>query len=60
MKQAQQQLAGLLKQHPVTSGMLIRIHGDHLILGRRDTAAPQAKPCQTRPVGPDVVSGRHV
>lgn len=44
MKQAQQQLAGLLEKHPVTSGMSIRIHGDHLILGRRDTAAPQAKP----------------
>ena len=43
MKQAQQLLAGLLEQHPVTSGMSIRIHGDHLILGRHDTRAPQTE-----------------
>ncbi len=44
MEQARQQLIELLGQHPVTSGMSIRIHGDHLVLGRRDTAAPQTKP----------------
>lgn len=44
MKQARQHLAGLLKQHPVTSGLSIRVHGDHLILGRRDTEAPQTEP----------------
>ena len=43
MKQVQQQLAELLEQHPTTSGMSIRIHGDHLILGRRDSAAPPGK-----------------
>jgi hypothetical protein len=44
MEQARQRLMELLEQHPVTSGMAIRIHGDHLILGRPDTAAPQTKP----------------
>jgi hypothetical protein len=44
MKQARQQLAGLLEQHPVTSGLSIRVHGDHLILGRRDTEAHQTEP----------------
>lgn len=44
MEQARQRLSELLEQHPVTSGMSIRIHGDHLVLGRRDTTAPQTKP----------------
>lgn len=43
MEQARRRLIELLEQHPVTSGMSIRIHGDHLVLGRRDTAAPQVK-----------------
>lgn len=43
MEQARQRLIELLEQHPVTSGMSIRIHGDHLVLGRRDTGAPQTK-----------------
>lgn len=44
LKQVLPRLTDLLEQHPTTSGMSIRIHGDHLILGRRDTAAPQTKP----------------
>ena len=43
MEQVRQQLVKLLDQYPVTSGMSIRVYGDHLILGRRDTAAPQTK-----------------
>jgi hypothetical protein len=44
MEQARQQLALLLEQHSVTSGMSIRVRGDHLILGRGDTLAPSTKP----------------
>jgi hypothetical protein len=40
MIQARRRLLDLLNQHSVTSGMSIRIHGDHLILGRRDPDAP--------------------
>ncbi len=44
MEQARQRLSQLLEQHPATSGMSIRVRGDHLILGRRDTTAPRSKP----------------
>ena len=39
MVQARAQLGELLKQHSVTSGMTLRVHGDHLILGRPDGVA---------------------
>ena len=44
MEQARQQLALLLEQHSVTSGMSLRVRGDHLILGRCDTLTPGTQP----------------
>ena len=44
MLQARAQLAQLLEQYAVTSGMTIRVHGDHLILARADPAAVDSKP----------------
>ena len=43
MVQTRAQLAELLEQHAVTSGMTLRIHGDHLILGRPDTDPGEGK-----------------
>ena len=34
------QLSELLEQSEVTSGMYVRVHGDHLILGRREPVGP--------------------
>ena len=42
--QARAQLATLLEQHTVTTGMSIRVHGDNLILGRPDPAAGTSRP----------------
>jgi hypothetical protein len=36
MRLANSKLAGLLATHPATNGMYVRIHGAHLILGRRE------------------------
>lgn len=44
MQRAQAQLTQLIADHPVTAGMSIRVHGDHLILGRADPEAPSRKP----------------
>ena len=44
MIQAQAQLSELLEQQSVTSGMTLRVHGDHLILGRTDPDAVECKP----------------
>jgi hypothetical protein len=30
------ELRHLLEAHPPTAGMYVRVHGDHLILGRRE------------------------
>ena len=43
MRRAQRQLAELLEHHAATVGMSIRIHGDHLILGRCDAEATSHK-----------------
>jgi hypothetical protein len=37
MRAAQTKLRGLLGQHELTAGMYVRVHGDHLILGRPET-----------------------
>jgi len=34
------QLTTLLEQSEVTAGMYVRVHGDHLILGRREPVGP--------------------
>jgi hypothetical protein len=44
MFQARAQLEELLAQHCITSGMTLRVHGDHLILGRHEADPMQSKP----------------
>ncbi len=34
---AQTKLQDLLEQHELTAGMYVRVHGDHLIVGRAET-----------------------
>jgi len=36
MPLAQSKLMGLLDAHKPTAGLYVRVHGDHLILGRRE------------------------
>ena len=36
MRIAESKLRGLLEAHERTAGLYIRVHGDHLILGRRE------------------------
>ena len=35
------QLSNLVQQNDVTAGMYVRVHGDHLILGRRERLGPK-------------------
>ena len=44
MQRAKGQLGKLIEHHTVTAGMSIRVHGDHLILGRPDPEAPSQIP----------------
>ena len=44
MVQTQAQLSELLEQTSVTSGMTLRVHGEHLILGRPDADTVASKP----------------
>ena len=44
MVQAQVQLSELLEQTSVTSGMTLRVHGEHLILGRPEADTVASKP----------------
>lgn len=37
---AKQRLEGLLSESPLTEGMYVRTHGDHLILGRHESFGP--------------------
>lgn len=43
-KMAQAQLSELLDQTSVTSGMTLRVQGEHFILGHPDTDAVASKP----------------
>lgn len=43
MQIAQSQLMQLLQAHEKTSGLYVRIHGDHLIIGRREPFGPDGK-----------------
>ena len=36
-------LSTLLEQSEVTAGMYVRVHGDHLILGRREPLGPKGE-----------------
>ena len=40
MRIAESKLPDLLAAHERTAGLYVRIHGDHLILGRREPIGP--------------------
>jgi hypothetical protein len=40
---AQTQLSQLLEAHETTAGMYVRVHGDHLIAGRKEAFGPDNK-----------------
>jgi|TARA_B100000959_G_C14970319_1_gene619423 hypothetical protein len=44
MESTRIRLAKLLDGHPTTSGMSVRVHGDHLILARLETLPPATRP----------------
>jgi hypothetical protein len=44
METARVQLTKLLESHELTAGMYVRVHGDNLIVGRREPAGLQGKP----------------
>jgi hypothetical protein len=37
---AESKLKGLMESHQPTAGMYVRVHGDHLILGRQEPIGP--------------------
>lgn len=41
---AQSRLTKLLEQSPLTEGMYVRTHGDHLIVGRTEQFGPYREP----------------
>jgi len=43
MQLAQSKLRGLLDVHKPTAGLYVRVHGDHLILGRREAQGPDGE-----------------
>ena len=43
MKQAQEQLTERVERDPLLRGMYVRVHGEHLVLGRPDDRAPDGK-----------------
>lgn len=40
MRAAESKLKGLLEAHEPTAGLYVRVHGDNLILGRREPTGP--------------------
>ena len=40
MQNVQRKLQRLLDEHESTAGMYVRIHGQHLIVGREESAGP--------------------
>ena len=44
MRLAESKLRTLLDSHEPTSGLYLRVHGDHLILGRREAIGPDGHP----------------
>ena len=43
MRAAESKLRGLLDAHDRTAGLYVRVHGDHLILGRREPIGPNGE-----------------
>jgi hypothetical protein len=43
MRTAESKLKGLLEAHERTAGLYVRVHGDHLILGRREPLGPNGE-----------------
>jgi hypothetical protein len=43
MRVTESKLKGLLQAHPPTAGMYVRVHGDHLILGRQEPVGPDGQ-----------------
>jgi len=43
MQAAESKLKGLLHAHDRTAGMYVRMHGDHLILSRREPIGPNGE-----------------
>jgi len=43
MQIAESKLTGLLGAHERTAGLYVRVHGDHLILGRREPIGPNGE-----------------
>ena len=43
MRIAESQLKGLLEAHPPTADLYVRVHGDHLILGRPEPIGPKGQ-----------------
>ena len=43
MRVAESKLKGLLESHQPTAGLYVRVHGDHLILGRQDPIGPDGQ-----------------
>lgn len=43
MRAAESKLRSLLDAHEPTASLYIRVHGDHLILGRREPVGPSAQ-----------------
>jgi hypothetical protein len=44
MRLAESKLKELLESHQPTAGMYVRVHGDHLILGRQEPMGPDNQP----------------
>ena len=43
MRIAESKLRGLLDAHEPTAGLSVRVHGDHLILGRHEPVGPNGE-----------------
>ena len=43
MRIAESKLKGLMEAHQPTAGMYVRVHGDHLILGRQEPTGPNGE-----------------
>ena len=43
MQAAESRLKSLLEAHEPTAGLEVRVHGDHLIVGREDLLGPNGK-----------------
>jgi hypothetical protein len=43
MRAAESELKRLLEDHQPTAGMYVRVHGDHLILGRQEPVGPNGQ-----------------